>query len=193
MTNTITVPFYDNELYVVDYNNEPYVPMRPIVEGIGLNWSSQTVKLNKYKEKFSCCDIATAGSDGKLYNMLCMPLRKLNGWLFSINPNKVKVAIRDKLISYQEESFIAIHDYWVKGQATNPRKLSVMEQLNEACADYQRDKAIASKFGTGLNAWKDIKPQHESKLKQLAQQAGELVLDFILVEVGKGKTTRSDK
>lgn len=192
MTNTITVPFYDNELYVVEHNNEPYVPMRPIVEGIGLNWSSQTVKLNKHKEKFSCCDITTTGSDGKLYNMLCMPLKKLNGWLFSINPSKVKVTIRDRLISYQEESFIAIHDYWVKGQATNPRKLSVMEQLNEACIDFKRDEAIASKFGKGLNAWKEVKSEHKKKIDNLAQQTGELVLDFILAEVGKGKTTRTE-
>ncbi|RNT31828.1 hypothetical protein B9475_000610 [Proteus mirabilis] len=191
MTNTITVPFYDNELYVVEHNNEPYVPMKPIVEGIGLNWSSQTVKLNKYKEKFSCCDITTTGSDGKLYNMLCMPLRKLNGWLFSINPNKVKPAIKDKLIAYQEESFIAIHDYWIKGQANNPRKLSVMEQLNEACADFKKDEVIASKFGKGLNAWKYVKSQHGRKIKELANQAGELMLELILVEIGKGKTTKS--
>ncbi|MCD4641085.1 phage antirepressor N-terminal domain-containing protein [Proteus mirabilis] len=45
MTNTITVPFYDNELYVVEHNNEPYVPMKPIIEGMGLNWASQFTKL----------------------------------------------------------------------------------------------------------------------------------------------------
>lgn len=47
MTNTITVPFYDNELYVVEHNNEPYVPMKPIIEGMGLNWASQFTKLKK--------------------------------------------------------------------------------------------------------------------------------------------------
>ncbi|MEY0017456.1 phage antirepressor N-terminal domain-containing protein [Providencia rettgeri] len=192
MTNTITVPFYDNELYVVEYNNEPYVPMKPIVEGMGLAWQSQFEKL-KQRFKSTITEIMIVAGDGKERNMLCLPLRKLSGWMLTIYPNKVKPEIRDKVFQYQEECDDVLYQYWTTGQAINPRKLSVMERLNEACADYKRDEAIASKFGKGLNAWKDIKPQHESKLKQLAQQAGELVLDFILVEVGKGKTTRSDK
>lgn len=54
--------------------------------------------------------------------MLCIPLKKLNGWLFSINPEKVRADIRDKLIQYQEECFTVLHDYWTKGEAANARK-----------------------------------------------------------------------
>ncbi|MFL7751335.1 P22AR C-terminal domain-containing protein, partial [Raoultella ornithinolytica] len=44
------------------------------------------------------------------------------GWLFSINPEKVRADIRDKLIQYQEECFTVLHDYWTKGEAKNERK-----------------------------------------------------------------------
>lgn len=156
MTNTITVPFYDNELYVVEYNNEPYVPMKPIVEGMGLDWKSQ---FSKIKSRFSKGMVEiTIPTKGGEQSMLCLALRKLAGWLHTISPNKVKPEIRDKVIKYQEECDDVLYQYWTTGQAINPRKLSVMEQLNEACADYKRDEAIASKFGKGLNAWKGIKP-----------------------------------
>ena len=32
----ITVPFHGAELYVVEHNGQPYTPMKPIVEGMGL-------------------------------------------------------------------------------------------------------------------------------------------------------------
>lgn len=38
---TINVPFYDNSLFVVEHNGEAYTPMKPIVEGMGLDWKSQ--------------------------------------------------------------------------------------------------------------------------------------------------------
>lgn len=191
MANTITVPFYDNELYVVEHNNEPYVPMKPIVEGMGLDWKSQ---FNKIKQRFksTMVEITIVAADGKMRDMVCLPLRKLSGWMLTIYPNKVKSEVRGNVIRFQDECDDVLYEYWTKGQVINPRKLGVMEQLNEACIDFKRDEAIASQFGQGLNAWKEVKSEHKKKIDNLAQQAGELVLDFILAEVGKGKTTRTE-
>lgn len=58
----------------------------------------------------------------------CASLKKLNGWLFSINPEKVRTDIRDKLIQYQEECFTVLHDYWTKGRAENPRKKTTVDE-----------------------------------------------------------------
>ncbi|HAT1683146.1 TPA: hypothetical protein I8Y21_003870 [Klebsiella oxytoca] len=162
-----------------------YVAMKPIVEGIGMDWTGQQKKLNKYKDKFGCRHMSIPSAGG-LQEMLCMPLRKLNGWLFSINPNKVKATIRDKLISYQEECFTVLHDYWMKGVVVNPRRVSVMEELNQACADMKRDKGIASLFGTGLNEWKAVKAAHVSKIRTLVDEANGLI-EFVLADTGKGK------
>lgn len=51
--------------------------MRRIVENLGLNWGSQRDKLTASGEKFRCTDIGTTGTDGKTYQMLAMPVRKL--------------------------------------------------------------------------------------------------------------------
>ncbi|HGN0305720.1 TPA: phage antirepressor N-terminal domain-containing protein, partial [Proteus mirabilis] len=99
---TINVPFHGNNLYVVNLNGEPYVPMRPIVEGMGLAWGAQFAKL-KQRFNSSVSEIEMVAEDGKLRNMVCIALRKLSGWLHTISPNKVKPEIRDKVIKYQEE------------------------------------------------------------------------------------------
>lgn len=57
--------------------------------------------------------------------MICLPLKKLNGWLFSINPAKVRDDIRDRLVRYQEECFTALHDYWTKGAAIRKPETTV--------------------------------------------------------------------
>jgi hypothetical protein len=73
---TINVPFYGSELYVVNHNGEPYAPMKPIVEGMGLAWQSQLAKI---KQRFSSTvtEIVMVAADGKSRTMICLALRKL--------------------------------------------------------------------------------------------------------------------
>ncbi|MDC4851200.1 phage antirepressor N-terminal domain-containing protein [Acinetobacter baumannii] len=116
----ITVPFHNTELLLVEHNGQPYTAMRPIVENIGLDWKTQLIKI---KQRFNSVvgEIPTTGKDGKQYKMLCLPLKKLFGWLMTISPNKVKPELRDTVIKYQEECDDVLWDYWIKGQASNPR------------------------------------------------------------------------
>lgn len=116
----ITVPFHSAELYLVEHNGQPYTAMRPIVENMGLDWKAQLVKI---KQRFSSVvgEITTTGKDGKQYQMLCLPLKKLFGWLMTISPNKVKPELRDTIIMYQNECDDVLWDYWINGKATNPR------------------------------------------------------------------------
>jgi len=115
------VPFYDNELIVVEVNGEPYVAMRSITEGMGLSWSTQKQKFDRQGDKFNCVHMNTVAEDGKNREMLCMPVRKLNGWLFSINAEKCRSDIRQKVVRYQEECFQVLYDYFHQGGAINPQ------------------------------------------------------------------------
>ncbi|MBN1086587.1 phage antirepressor N-terminal domain-containing protein [Erwinia aphidicola] len=122
--NTTSLPFHGQHIITAMAAGVAYVAMKPIVENIGLDWASQFVKLKKQAEKFGCCDI-TIPSFGGLQRMLCLPMKKLNGWLFSINPAKVRDDIRDRLVRYQEECFTALHDYWTKGAAIRKPETTV--------------------------------------------------------------------
>lgn len=124
--STINVPFHGNNLCVVNYNGEPYVPMKPIVEGMGLTWQSQFEKL---KQRFSkgITEIVIPSKGGE-QSMLCLALRKLAGWLHTISPNKVKPEIRDKVIKYQEECDDVLYEYWTTGEVKAKHKSTVQER-----------------------------------------------------------------
>ncbi|MFI7960058.1 phage antirepressor N-terminal domain-containing protein, partial [Acinetobacter baumannii] len=117
------------DLVIIEFNNQPFTAMRPIVEGMGLTWQSQYEKL---KQRFSSVitEIVTTGKDGKQYNMVCLPVRKLFGWLMTISPNKVNPEIRDTVIMYQQECDDVLWEYWTKGQAINQRLTISPEQQN---------------------------------------------------------------
>lgn len=147
--NTSYVPFNGQQIITAMAAGIAYVAMRPVVENLGLDWATQLRKLRggagnsnrrdnsivddgrgshmTTPSKFGCCDISIP-SKGGIQKMLCIPLKKLNGWLFSINPEKVRADIRDKLIQYQEECFTVLHDYWTKGKAENPRKKTTVDE-----------------------------------------------------------------
>lgn len=127
MSNQITVPFHGSNLFIVNFNNEPYTPMKPIVEGMGLVWGAQAVKI---KQRFSSTvsEIDIVANDGKLRKMACLPLRKLAGWLQSISPNKVRAEIRDNVIQYQNECDDVLYEYWTTGEVKNKAKTTTDER-----------------------------------------------------------------
>ncbi|OOF84656.1 antirepressor [Rodentibacter ratti] len=139
--STQTISFYGSDLITLKVEDVIYTAVRPLVEAIGLDWAGQTVKLNKNKDKFNCCDISTVGADGKVRKMLCMPLKKLNGWLFSINPEKVRSDLKEKVIRYQEECFEALYNYWHFGKAERKTTTDERTGLRQAVS------ALVSKKG----------------------------------------------
>ncbi|HBS3704801.1 TPA: phage antirepressor N-terminal domain-containing protein [Klebsiella quasipneumoniae subsp. quasipneumoniae] len=132
---TINVPFYGNSLFVVEHNGEAYTPMRPIIDGMGMDWASQFTKL-KQRFKLTVVEITMVAADGKSRSMICLALRKLAAWLQTISPNKVRAEIRDNVIRYQEECDDVLYEYWTKGQVINPRK-ALKTALGKITADQQ--------------------------------------------------------
>lgn len=122
--NTTSLPFHGQHLITAMAAGVAYVAMKPIAENLGLSWGTQQQKLARHMDKFGCIHM-NIPSLGGLQRMLCLPLKKLNGWLFSINPAKVREDIRDRLVRYQEECFTALHDYWTKGAAIRKQETTV--------------------------------------------------------------------
>lgn len=139
--STQTISFYGSDLITLKLDDVIYTAVRPIVEALGLSWGTQQRKLENSKEKFSCTHMNTTGSDGKTYAMLCMPLKKLNGWLFSINPEKVRSDLKEKVIRYQEECFEALYNYWHFGKAERKTTTDERTGLRQAVS------ALVSKKG----------------------------------------------
>lgn len=135
MTKNITataqvIPFRKAELLLVDHAGEPFVPMKPVVEGMGLAWQVQHRKLMSSRFVATITEMVIVAGDGKQRAMTCLPLRKLTGWLMSISPNKVKPELRDGIIAYQNECDDVLWSYWNDGLAVRNDNRTVETVLN---------------------------------------------------------------
>jgi len=162
--NQATVEFNGQSLVTIQKDDEQYVAIRPIVEGMGLDWKSQHRKLYKQADKFNCVDIDTVARDGKQRKTLCIPLKKLNGWLFSINPQKVRPEIKETVELYQNECFLALYNYWNQGYAVKTDRHQV-EQPNP------KDQQLIEAY---LDTISILKKENQSLHEQLRFMMGEI-------------------
>ena len=113
MSNIQTINFNNQQLLTVEKDGIKYVAVKPICENLGLDWSSQRTKIKDNHILGSVMVIiTTTGSDNKNYEMSCLPIDYINGWLFTINPNKVSEEIRPVVLYYQRECYKALLAHW---------------------------------------------------------------------------------
>jgi len=96
----------------------PHVAMKPICENIGLDWDAQRQKINRHPILSKGKVMITAPSNGGLQEMLMLPIKMLNGWLFGIDSSRVKESIKDVVISYQEECFDVLAEHFMSKTKT---------------------------------------------------------------------------
>lgn len=90
-----------------------YVPIRPICDALGINWSGQRQRIRRDPVlsdvmRFVC--VTHPNLKGGNPNVLALPLEFLNGWLLGINANRVKEEIREPLIQYQKYLYKLLAD-----------------------------------------------------------------------------------
>lgn len=138
MSDLIPVPFRNATLFLADVDGTPYTPMKPIVEGMGLDWKAQYRRLTDAPKRWGMVMMTMPSASGE-QSMCCVPLRKLPGWMMTIQASRVKPEIRETVEAYQNECDDALWDYWTKGHAE--RKSSTPQSFADAlqlAADQQR-------------------------------------------------------
>ena len=176
-TRAITVPFNGAELYVVEHNGQPFTPMKPIVESMGLTWHGQHRKLMQgYSHHENTSGrwgmvIMTIPLQGGAQEMLTMPLRKLPGWMATLEPSRIKNSdVRARVIQYQNECDDVLWQYWNDGIAINPHALYSVnpgDVLIKAEADALRQtiEGMAKKLSADTKVQGKFIMQAWSKLK----------------------------
>jgi len=96
-----------------DENNRKLIPIRPICEALGIDEDVQNRKLKEddFLSSVATLSVAT-GSDGKRYEMVCLPYEFIFGWLFTINPKNVKEEAREAVSKYRIECYKALFYYF---------------------------------------------------------------------------------
>ena len=110
------VSFHGNTLFLIPHKGEPFTPMRPIVEGMGMDWASQYRKLSTNKERWVVVMLTTT-VEGQRKEVVCMPVRKLPAYLGTISPAKVRPELKDRIITYQNECDNVLWKHWAGQQA----------------------------------------------------------------------------
>lgn len=113
----IKVDFKSELINVVEETQS--IVVNDVCKYIGLNPKSQRDKIKSdpsYESK-----LIKIKTNGGMQEVFTIPLSKLNGWLFSINPNKVKPEVKQKLIEYKKECFDVLNNYFNKGIAVNEK------------------------------------------------------------------------
>lgn len=144
-----TVSFRSAELLLVDCGGDPYVPMKPLVEGIGLSWKSQRAKLTSSRFASTLVEITIVAADGRGRLMLCLPLRKLPGWLMTLHPNKARPQIRPHVVAYQNDCDDALWLHWLKEESRNAEEAHLFLQSAQFTSEYLANcrKAIVDAGG----------------------------------------------
>jgi len=109
MSNALTtIDFHGAQLIAIagDRPENTLVAMKPIVEGMGLDWSYQYRKLSSHPVLSSCIAVTATQipGDDQVREHTFLALEKMNFWLATIHPDRIKdTAVRAKVIDYQTE------------------------------------------------------------------------------------------
>lgn len=101
------VNFYDDPIPVAQGpDGALYVPLRPLTDFLGIDFSGQRQRVLRDEVLAPRLrPVVLTGADGRQRELLCLPLTLLPGWLFNIQPNRVKAELAPKLRRYRTECF----------------------------------------------------------------------------------------
>ena len=125
------------EISAVFENGETYVPVKPICEAIGIDAKAQRDKINEHPILNSVGVLSTStGSDGKQYEMFCLPLKYVYGWLFTINPDNVAETSRKNVIKYHRECYDVLYEHFAgtlrRQVESNRAEIEALQAVNAA-------------------------------------------------------------
>ena len=174
-----TIVFNNQKLITFEKDGIQYTAIKPICENIGIDWESQRQRIMRDDVLNStACMIKVVAEDGRVREMLSLPLQFLNGWLFGVDSKRVKSEqAKEYLFKYKMECYQALNNYWQSGIAVNKRisqnfeNLSIEDLLNasleqgktatEICNQVTKAEnisfGIGSLHGKGLNKRKKEK------------------------------------
>lgn len=137
------VPFNGDKILVVEKDGKRYVPMKPIVEALGLTWKNQYEIIRNDPVLSSVILVTrTTGADKKSYDMISLPLEYLNGWLFKIPALRYTGCRREAIIKYQRECYQALYRYFHKEKPYSDNMRKIISAITAEAG--KKDEVIAT-------------------------------------------------
>ena len=170
----IAAKINNQELVIISENTSKLVPIKPICAALGIDFKSQYAKLKDDENLSSTMVLSTTvATDGKDREMVCLPLKYIFGWLFTINSGNVSPDAKEAILKYRMECYDVLFNHFSERSAFIEEKQKRLieqseivmtaqeafnqskEQLKEAKKQYDAIKAI------DFNQWKEEQRQLE--------------------------------
>ncbi len=160
MKTKIVARINDVSVTLID-GTEKLVPTKPICELLGVDSKSQIVKIQNNEILGSVGVLSPSlGSDGKKYEMFCIPYKFIFGWLFTINPQNVKSDARERVLKYKMECYTALFNHFSDHVQFLEQKQNALEkqleELKRIRSDYSDQKKLLANAKKTLNDIKEM-------------------------------------
>ncbi len=132
-----TINFHGVEIVIAYKDGKAFLPVKPICEAIGIAFQPQNDKIKEHSILSSVVTIfVTTGADGKNYEMICLPVKYIYGWLFTINPGKVAPEARENVEKYSRECYEVLYNHFHNSLdrqlKANAAEIDLLKELNAA-------------------------------------------------------------
>jgi hypothetical protein len=144
----------ETTIQVVCENGVKLVPVKPICEALGIDYPTQFTRLKEDDFLSSTIGLSPmVGGDGKDREMVCIPLKYVFGWLFTINPKNVKEEARESVAKYRAKCYDVLYDYFADQSEFLEFKQGV---VNERIEKYEE---LRMEFKTAEKRMRDAKTE----------------------------------
>lgn len=142
----------DIDIEIIIDGNERYVPIKPICDAIGVNYTTQLEKIDEDEILSQLTPLrGTVAKDNKNRKMRCISLKYVFGWLFTISPKNVPPETKQVILKYRQECYNALYDYFTRRQSIlkerenyYTEKHNLKTKLAEESEDFKRLKELDS-------------------------------------------------
>ena len=158
-----------NNVDIIATSDEQMIAIRPICEALGIDEEGQRQRIVRDEILSSvACMIKATGRDGKQYEMYCIPLRYVFGWLFSIDTSRVNEEARLAVAAYKKECYDALYHHFFGTQRRqleqNRAEIALLEELAELNQQQQQLKQTIADKRKKLEKLRDERLKNEPQL-----------------------------
>lgn len=153
----------DVNILLID-GTEKLVPIRPICDALGIAYQGQIdkIKNDEILGPTLMSSMAVA-ADKNEREMTCIPFMFVFGWLFTINPKKVKPKAKEAVIKYKLECYKALYNHFALRTDFLEERQTVINNLSSTIELAQKE------FFT--------KKEHLAEMKKNYNEAKDLTFD----------------
>lgn len=118
MGKIVTVDFRQDTLFAIERDDGVFVAIKPICDALGLAWNKQRERIQRDPILSQGGTMVVLPSVGGPQETLCLKLELVNGWLFTIDHDRVRDdETREKVLAYKRECYSVLFQHFY-GRAT---------------------------------------------------------------------------